>query len=83
MFWIRQVDLNETELHVSGSIVVAIAVVSRTDNIHTRICHARIQIVNVLQLRTSENNTVHKGNANWKKTAHTHKNTTYRMVVSR
>lgn len=54
MFWVRQIDLNETELHVSGSVIVPIAIICRTDRINTGIGHTSIQIVNVLQLGSDE-----------------------------
>lgn len=55
MFGVGQIYLNKTELHISGSVVVAVSIVSRTNDINTGICHARVQIVDVLQLWAIQN----------------------------
>lgn len=55
MFGICQIYLNETKLHIPGGIVVAISIICRTNDINTGICHASVQIVDIFQLRTSEN----------------------------
>lgn len=55
MFGICQIYLNETKLHISGGIIVAISIICRTNDIYTGICHASVQVVDILQLRTSEN----------------------------
>lgn len=52
VFRVRQIDLNETKLHVSGGIIVAVSIVSRTDDINASVCHASVQIVDVLQFGT-------------------------------